>query len=252
MLFFCPDKITKVTKLYGKRMPSLSQTQTRLPENYVRVDGPPPRPPISPASTNPSLEPGFPRNMRCPVPPTSFTPDSSKQFYRGGLIPQFRAFAPSPLSNALTSQTGSTTTSSSTSSTTTNISTGLTIKSASVTTPVLNPGAYYFATVSLSKAWVLQSVSMSGAARARIYATQAAQTSDALRPDSMALNFETTSGIFCDVTLDFPPFTWIMTPTPNGANGDFPQTANAYVTVNNVAQTSSAITVAFQYVALTT
>lgn len=229
-------------------MPPLSETQRPLPSNYMRVEKPPTPPPT--LGLGQDLQPRFPVNMRCPVPPTSFTPDSSRQFYRGATVPQFRTFTlPSLASGAAGGGSGTSTATSTNTSTT--VSTSLAVKNASVSTPVINPGSYYFATITLAKAWVLLSISVSSAARIRIYATAGAQTTDAIRGDGTALNFETTPGVICDVTIDSAPWTWVMTPTPNGSNGDAPQTSTSYITVDNVSMSSSTYQITLQYVPLT-
>ena len=230
-------------------MPPLAETQVPLPPNYKRVEKT--SLPSATLGLGQDLEPRFPINMRCPVPPTSFTPDSSRQFYRGATVPQFRTFTLPSLASGSSSGGGTATATSGSSSTTTIISSGLSVKIASVVTPVINPGSYYFATITLAKAWVLLSMSVSSAARVRIYATPSAQSADAIRSDGTALNFETTSGVICDVTVDSPPWTWVMTPTPNGGNGDAPQSSNSYITVDNVSMSSSAYTITLQYVPLT-
>ena len=228
-------------------MPSLFETQRPLPANYTRVS--PPTLAIAPGASGPSLEPTYPINMRCPVPPTSFTPDTSKQFYRGATVPQFRTFAPPPLSGN-TNSSGSTTTNNVTSSSSTTTKVTLSAQMASVPSPVLNPNDNYFATVTLSRTFSLINVSANAATRVRLYATKAAQTADALRTSATALNFETTQGVIADVTLDTAPYTWLMSPIPDGSNGDFPRTANIYVTLTNIAASSNKIIASLLYLPL--
>lgn len=228
-------------------MPSLSQTQRELPATYTRVS--PPVLPLSPGASGPSLEPTYPINMRCPVPPTNFTPDTSKQFYRGATVPQFRTFAPSPLSGNNNSQ-GSTTTNNITESSTTTNTVALSAKTAAVSSPVLNPGQSFFATATMSRTFSLIMVSANAAARVRLYATKAAQMSDVLRTDATALNFETTQGVIADVSLDTSPYTWLMSAVPSGANGDYPRTASIYVTLTNIAASSNPITASLLYLPL--
>jgi hypothetical protein len=58
------------------------------------------------------------------------------------------------------------------------------------------------------------------------------QSNDLNRDSNTAV--EVTQGLICDVTIDSPPWSWLMTPAPTATNGDFPRTANAYATVNNL------------------
>jgi hypothetical protein len=235
-------------------MPSLEKSTQALPEGYVPVNPPAPMPP---AERN--LEPGPPTNMRCPVPPTSFTPDTSRQFYRGSTVPQFRVFSPQPLSgNNNTSAPSSTTvvfnspsSSSSSTSTSTTKEVNLTAQSASIVTPVLNQGDNYFAIATLAPSYILLSASVSQAARVRVYATSAAQISDATRDSNTAPPFEVMQGLIADITIDSPPFTWLLTPIPTGSNGDLPPGSAAYVTITNVQAMSVAINVGLQYIPLT-
>src|SRR5580692_8952491 len=75
-------------------MPPLAdRTQPLDTKAYTRA--PAPSGPMPPA--NPQWTPPYNANMRCPVPPSSFTPDASQQFYRGNTLPQFRAFSPQNL-----------------------------------------------------------------------------------------------------------------------------------------------------------
>ncbi len=221
---------------------------------------PPDEPPIqAPQRPTPPidapLQPGAPLNMRCPVPPSPFTPDSSRQFYRGNTVPQFRAFSPSPLSgnnntgvseetiNALISESNST------NSTTTNTTVvGLTTKNASITTPVLNQNQSFTGAVILARVYCLLRLTTSGPARIRVYATTTAQTTDFSRLSSQAPAFGTTQGLIADVTLNTPPFNWLLSPMVMGQNGDEPSSPAGYTTITQLAATSGAITVGFLYV----
>jgi hypothetical protein len=229
-------------------MPSLDQVSRGTPEGWEPVgQTSTPPPPVGPKV----LEPGFPVNMRCPVPPTAFTPDSSRQFYRGATIPQFRAFSPAPLSSNNNSS-GSTTTQNitNTSSTTTTVS--LKAQTASLTTPVLNPGNTYLGTATLSKTFNLLSVTASNSARVRVYATQSQQIVDNSRGSNTAPPFEVTQGLIADISLDTSPYMWLCTWLPNGANGDSPRTASVYVTVDNIGSMSTAITASLLFLPLET
>jgi len=230
-------------------MPPLNQRQEPLDSNaYTRVSPPPP-----PAT--PNWQPGFNANMRCPVPPTSFTPDTSQQFYRGNTLPQFRAFAPATLTG-ITGSAGSgstitnvTETSSGSSSTTTTTVT-LTPKTASVTTAVISSGQNFTGILQTSRMFAIQSVTASGAARIRVYATAAAQTADLSRTSAQSPAYGTTQGIIADVTLGASPYMWLLTPVAVGTNGDSPTAPQSYITISQLGSMSGAITATITFLPL--
>jgi hypothetical protein len=188
--------------------------------------------------------------MRCPVPPTPFTADSSRQFYRGHSLPQYRLLVPAPLSGNNNNSSGTTVTNATSSSSSTTIITQLSIKSASFSTPVLTPGSTYAGVVTMSSAFNIVGLSANLPARVRLYATAASQTSDQHRPSTQAPPFEVTQGLICDVVMDTAPFAWILTPCPNGSNGDFPRTARVYGTIDNVGAAAETVSATIQYVEL--
>ena len=102
----------------------------------------------------------------------------------------------------------------------------------------------------MSSAFNVLGISVSNPARVRLYATAVSQTSDVTRPSTTAPAFEVTQGLICDVTVDTAPWSWVMTPVPTGANGDFPRMANIYCTVDNADMASEAFTISVQYVQL--
>ncbi len=229
-------------------MPSLEQAQKPAPENYEPVKRP--TPPISQAETG-NLTPVQNPSMRCPVPQTNFSADANTQFYRGNTVPQYRTFSPSQLVG--TGNTGGSTTTvtnveSSGSSTTNTVS--LSIKNASLTTPVLNPNQTYTTSLALSRAIAILHVTATAAARIRVYATAAAQTLDLSRATTQAPAFGVTQGIILDLTLDTSPYMWLCSPVALGANGDSPTAALGYITITQIAPTSGTITATFQYLPL--
>ena len=239
-------------------MATLKQATQPLDESkYERINSPAYAAMMPPPNAR-SLEPGYNPNMRCPVPPSPFTPDSSRQFYRGNSIPQFRIFSPSTLSGNNNSSGGGSVTnvgttivqSGGTSTTTTNTTTALQIKSASLSTTVLNPGDFYTGVASLSQSFNLIAISVSKPCRVRLYATVNAQNADLMRDSNTAPAFETTQGLIADVVIDSPPWSWLMTPSPTGTNGDFPRTTNTYYTINNLDTASGVLQASLQYVAL--
>lgn len=227
----------------GLLVPSLAQSRQRLdPEKWMPAERPTP-----PGAGPQSLEPVFNQFLRCPLPPVAVTPDSLRQYYRGSLIPQNRLMTPSNLSSTSGSG-GSTTAVSGSTTNNTTITTVVKALSASVPTPVLNPGDMFFATATMAKTFELLQIAVSSPARVQIYATQSEQTSDAGRPDTSPPSIGTTQNLIADVSLDTSPLSWNMTWIPVGANGDFPRTTNIYVTITNIASLSIPITATLLYV----
>jgi hypothetical protein len=196
-----------------------------------------------PANPNPFL--------RCPLPPISVTPDSLRQFYQGGLVPQDRIMTPSTLTQ-FSGVSGGTTNiiSSSTSVTNTTTTTVGTVVSASVTTPVLAVAQTYAMTIPTSTVFVPLTVTVSGAARVELYGTRAAQTGDLFRPNTTTPGPGTEQAILLDVTVDSSPFTWVVTPTLPASNSDTPRQPLSYISVTNIAGLTQAITVSVQYLVL--
>jgi hypothetical protein len=230
-------------------MPALSNRQEPLdPEVYSRA---PVRAPVPPA--DPEWQPRFNANMRCPVPPTNFNTDSSQQFYRGNTLPQFRTFSPNTLtgtSGAGVSGGGSGTTTivQQGSSTTTTVT--LTPKTASVTTAVISFGQNFQGILQTSRMFAIQSVTASGAARIRVYATAAAQTADLSRTSAQSPAYGTTQGLIAGVSLTTVPYIWLFTPPAVGTNGDSPTTPQSYITVGQLGSMSGSITVTVTFLPL--
>jgi hypothetical protein len=203
--------------------------------------------PMPPA--NPQWTPPYNANMRCPVPPSSFTPDASQQFYRGNTLPQFRAFSPQNLAG--TANNGSSVTNTSvTESNATTTTVTLQPKMASVTTTVLSPGQNFTGTLTMSRMFALQQVTATGAARIRVYATAAAQTADLSRTSAQAPAYGITQGLIAGVSLTTAPYIWLFTPPAIGTNGSNPTSPLAYVTVTQLGTGSGAVTVGFTYLPL--
>jgi hypothetical protein len=212
------------------------------------IDPNPAPPPVQP--WGPTYNP----QMRCPVPPSPFTPDSSQQFYRGNTLPQFRAFALPPLTGVVSSAGSggiTNTTVIQQGGSTTPISLTLKPQTASLTTPVLSQGQTFTGSVSAASAYLVLGMASTAASRVRIYSTQTAQTLDSTRPATTPPPYATTQGLVADVTLQNSPYQWLMTPVPSGQNGDSPTTNLMYVTVGNDAAVSTAITVSLTYLPLT-
>ena len=99
----------------------------------------------------------------------------------------------------------------------------------------------------MAKAFVVLTVTVSIAARVRFYGTNMAQIIDAGRPISQGPGFGTEQNIVGDIVLDTPPVVWQAVDMV-GANGDSPQTTAIYLTVDNLSNMSTAITVSVTYV----
>jgi hypothetical protein len=228
-------------------MPPISTRQGPLDANVYQPSAP--TGPMPPA--NPEWQPRYNANMRCPVPPSPFNTDSSQQFYRGNTLPQFRAFAPSTLTGATgTGSGGSVTNTSVTEQNSTTNTVTLTPKTASSTTAVISSGQNFTAVVPMARMFALQTVTASGAARIRVYATASAQTTDLSRPSTQAPSYGTTQGLIAGVVLNTAPYIWLFTPPAIGTNGNTPITPLAYVTITNLAGMSGTITVTFTFLPL--
>lgn len=232
-------------------MPSLAQrTQPIDDSRYARVN--PLQ--IPPPPIQSTLEPGQKSvvNMRCPVPPVSFTPDTSRQFYRGSSIPQYRFIAPPQLSGNVNSSGGSSSTSTVVNNSTTNVTSLPKAQIASVSTPVLNPSIPYTTSVSLAKTFGLLQIAVTAACRVQLYSTSAFQSADIGRAAFVSGSPNppppgTENGLIVDVYFTDTPDSWVFSPTWSGSNADFPQTSLIYVTITNTAASSNAITASITY-----
>lgn len=235
-------------------MPSLEEATKPVPPQYQRVEPRSASAPIPFVPTKASLEPVFSSLLRCPLPPVAITPDSLRQFYRGGTVPQHRILTPVPSSAGTGGGTVTKNTfvqGGSSTSTFTNPA-----QNASVSTPILNPGGSFQTSVNVSKVLSLTKITASVPARVELYATAAAQSSDfgrpafisgVINPPTAGTEHEVIADLYLDTVLD-----WAMSPMAVGANDDFPQTTVLYVTVTNIGATSTSITASFTYTRLQT
>jgi len=228
------------------------------PRDQVLVEAPPPAP--SQASSDrwstgflKDLDPNLGLVTRCPLPPISFTPDSNRQFYRGGQIPQTRILSnATQLSVSQSSGGGGTTinnVSVNSNSSTTNVTSSLpTALTASLTTPSLDPTNQYFTTISMAHTFTLIQANASSLARIRIYSTQNAQTIDAGRGDVPPTS-ETQHGVIADLFLDSPSsLMWNLSPAAQGSNLDSPQTSAQWITIDNIGPATTTVTISLLYV----
>jgi len=231
-------------------MPPLKDATSTSTAGYVPVTASPQAsvPPIS------DLQPTLNTMLRCALPPVfQAAPDSLRQFYQGGKIPQFRLLSAvtttisggstggsAQVVNSVVAASGGTVPSAPT----------LVEKQAVITTTVLGPGAQFVGTLpNIGHSFQLLTVASNVAARVQIYGTKFAQTADLSRGLDQAPPAGTTQSIVTDIALDTAPMKWNFQDRI-GANGDVPQTTNAYCTITNLSASATTITVTLQYVPL--
>ena len=162
----------------------------------------------------------------------------------GGMMPQYRIPVPPTKTGSTTTTNTTTVISGSSSSTTTN--TPPTAQTTSATTSVLAPSGEFQGVIHMAKAFVVLTVTVGTAARVRLYGTNMAQIVDAGRPITQGPGFGTEQNIIGDMVLDTPPVVWQAVDMV-GANGDNPQSTAVYITVDNLSNMSTAVTVSVVY-----
>lgn len=229
-------------------MPSLQDTVGQDLSGYVPVKASPQ------ASLPPTqgLEPTINTMIRCPLPPIfQASPDSLRQFYQGGKVPQTRLL--SPVTQGISGGGGGggnavVTTAVIQGSGSNPPPTPVVQKQAVITTTVLGPGQQFITTLtSISRSFQLLNVTSSVAARIEIYGTAASQLADSSRPLDTAPPAGTAQGIITDVAIDSAPFIWDYQ-NRIGANGEIPQQPQAYVTITNISGAAVPVTITIQYV----
>lgn len=232
-------------------MPSLNDALKTSTQGYIPVTASPQAslPPIS------DLQPTLNSMLRCPLPPIfQAAPDSLRQFYQGGKVPQTR------LLSAVTTTISGGGGSSGNASVVFAASSGGVVppppsiveKQAVITTTVLGPGAQFIGTLpNIGRSFQLLTVASNTAARIQLYGTQFAQTVDLSRALDQPPPAGTAQGIITDVALDTSPLSWNFQDRV-GANGDVPQTTNSYMTITNLSGAAVPITVTLQYVQIET
>jgi hypothetical protein len=193
--------------------------------------------------------------LRCPMPPISVTPDSLRQYYSGGQIPQFRVLTPPNSSSGAGRGSGTiiinnnaASTAVSTSSTSGGSAT-LSPVLTSTTTPVLGIDGIFVGTIPISKSFQLISLTASSPCRVEIYGSAQSRTLDAGRGLDIAPLPGTQQNLITDVVLDTSPLTWSWQ-NRVGANADSPQSPLAYVTITNIGAGSVPITISVVYIPL--
>ena len=200
-----------------------------------------PQPPY-PADPNPMAT--------SPLPPIQASPDSLRQFYLDGVVPQNRLLTPLPLGQVPVGAPPTNTLVINNSSSAPKSTLG-TIQQTALTTPNLLPLQSYLTTINTSRTFLPIKLTSSAQARIQLYATAAAQLTDSSRPSTTSVGPGTMQGVFFDVTLDTSPFSWLLSFATLCANGDEPQKPLAYVTITNINPLASVpITVSMSYLIL--
>lgn len=234
-------------------MPSLSDARNADLTGYAPASGAAPAPP--PPAGN--LQPNLNAMLRCPLPPIWQTsPDSLRQFYLGGQVPQARLLSPAnaPLSSGSSTTTNSASVTTvivngSQASTPSSVASGIGIQQSVAITEVLGPGGSYRSSIPMAKGFQLLGISTSAPARVQLYGSAGAQSADAYRAVDTPPPAGTGQGIICDVVLDTAPFQWAFQ-NRVGANNESPTTTSVYVTLTNLDTTSDNLTLTVVYVPL--
>lgn len=192
--------------------------------------------------------------LRCPLPVVlTGATDSSRQYYRNGVVPQFRWVSPQSVpinSSGVTSATtiggggggGSSSGGSGGGSTTPS-----TLQQVSITTPSLSANKQFVSSFLVSPSFQLINLSATKGCRVRLYGTQTAQNGDLGRGLDVPPAAGTTQNLITDFVFDTSPFQWTYQ-SRTGANGDKPSSSKIYITVTNIETTSSVIVVTLGYV----
>lgn len=238
-------------------MPSLNDviSVTHSLEGYVNASPSKTTNVVTAPAPSSDMEPGRNMMLRCPMPSLwSVSPDSLRQFYIKGQVPQSRVMLPAPAvaptSDSVTTVQKVTVSSGAVSGGgASSSSTGTQASVVSIKTPVLPPGNKFIGSIALAKSFQLLSVAVQSPCRIQLYGTAMAQSLDLSRNLDEPPAAGTAQNIICDVALDTAPYNWSFQ-NRIGANADRPQTANIYVTVTNLEQNSDAETVVIGYVPL--
>lgn len=205
------------------------------------------------SSPSNEMQPGFNTMIRCPLPPIfQATPDSLRQFYIDGKVPQNRILSPATI---VTNNGGSGTTvenatifEGGTGSFTPSNPT--VARNASVTTGVLGPNASFVTSLTaISRSFQLLNVTSTMAARVTLYGTAQAQTNDLSRGIDQPPAAGSTQGVITDVILDTAPYSWNFQ-NRIGCNGDIPQQPEVYITITNLSAAAVPLSVTLQFVSL--
>lgn len=231
-------------------MPSLSQAINTDRSGYVPVTASP-QASLPPAA---DLQPTSNPMIRCPLPPIfEAQPDSLRQFYVGGQVPQTR------LLSAVTTAIGGGGSGGNAVVTTTVITPSggvvpppppIVAQSTAITTTVLAPNQQFVGTLNaVSLSFQLLNITSNVPARITIYGTAFAQTGDLSRGVDQPPPAGTTQGIITDIVLDTAPLSWQFQDRI-GSNGEVPQKPEAFVTITNLSGAAVPVTITLQFVPL--
>lgn len=198
------------------------------------------------------LEPTLNTMIRCPLPPIfQSNPDSLRQYYQGGKVPQNRLLSAVTATISSGGGSGNAEVANVSVSQSTNVvppPAVIVAKQAVITTTVLGPGAQFVGTLpNIGRTYQLISVASSVAARVQVYGTALSQTADLSRALDQPPAAGSTQNIITDVALDSLPFSWTFQDRV-GNNGDVPQNPTSYMTITNLSAAAVAITVTLNYV----
>lgn len=242
-------------------MPSLSDTiaASDAISGYTRSDPAAQTPRTAPASG--SMEPTRNSMIRCPLPPLwQGAPDSLRQFYVGGRVPQFRVMTPNAVPNSSSQQTVVIGTGGNGGGNSAGSGGGSIIPPPPPAPPstnpavqtflrtgVLLPGGQYIGTISLASSFQLLAIASDSAVRVELYGSASAQTQDLARGLDVPPAAGVTQGIISDLALDTYPYQWSFQ-NRLGSNSDSPQSRLIYLTITNIGSSSVAAGITIQYV----
>lgn len=195
--------------------------------------------------------------IRCVIPPVGIgSTDNLRQFYNNGQVPVYR-------SQMIRSSIPGSNTSSGNVSQTVNVvaasggssggggTTTSGIYTASITTPSLSQNQNFSGTLVMSQTYIVLNVTVSTAARVRLYNSRSYATADASRSSSTPISLGLMNGIVGDWLLQSSSeYNWNCSPAPVGYNADSPVDSAAYINVSNPAASSNVIQVTITYAIL--
>ena len=193
------------------------------------------------------------RFIRSPLPPINATVDTLRQFDDGDTgVPRRRVLPlPQVTSTGGSTVTNTTVTQSVSSGSSTSV-TGITAKTLTYVSPLLNVGAAAVQALNVaSKSYQLISVTANGACEIRIYGSAAAQAADFGRVTYAPLAAELGNNMVTDIVFDTSPYVWYWQ-NRCGSNSDSPQANIAYLTVFNTGVTPQNFQIAFVVLPLET
>jgi hypothetical protein len=230
-------------------MPTIAESLQVDTSGYTRVT--PPN--IPPAQHPESLLVQRSAVQICALPnlPGTFpSTDSVVGFGLAGHLPQWRVALPATNTTGSTTTTTNATIISSGSGSSTSSNNPPFAKTASATSPALNPGQSFTGTVLMAKSFYLFSVSVNTAVRVELYSTAAARASDMSRPAATPPGYGNEQGLIADFNLPNAPTIWATDPAVIGGNGDTPQTNVIYFTITNIGMASETPALTLNYVPL--